>query len=171
MSYRLVLAHKGRDELAQAIKGAISKVLVAMNIDADQLEITDELSNDSVNQAVAYLASEESRVDLKVNAMIQEALDSNVPVIPIAMHDEEPTIAERLPASLSHHNAAFWQDDGITVAMSLLRVLGLTESDRKVFISYRRSETSNLTPPWFDEDSTCSWTVSPCIQATISHVA
>ena len=144
MSYRLVVAHMGRDELAQTIKGAISKVLVAMNIDAEQLAITDELSNESVNQALAYLASTESRVDLKVNAMIQEALDSNIPVIPIAMHDEESTIAEKLPASLSHHNAAFWQDDGITVAMSLLRALGLTETDRKVFISYRRSETSDL---------------------------
>ena len=144
MSYRLVVAHIGRDELAQAIKGAVSKVLVAMNIGADQLEISDELSNDSVNQALAYLASEESRVDFNVNAMIQVALDSNIPVIPIAMHDEEPTIAEKLPASLSHHNAAFWQDDGITVAMSLLRVLGLTEAHRKVFISYRRSETSDL---------------------------
>ena len=144
MSYRLVVAHSGRDELAQALKNAVSKALSDTNIDAGQLEISEELSDNGVNQALAYLASEEGRADRKVNAKIQQALDTNVPIIPIAMNDEEPTVAEKLPESLSQHNAAFWQDDGVSVAISLLRTLGLVESERKIFISYRRSETSNL---------------------------
>lgn len=144
MSYRIVLAHSDREELAHALNKAISQALADSRITADQLEIAIELSKDGVNQAVAYLASEEGRVDLKVNAMIQEALNVNVPIIPIVMKDEESTIPEKLPASLSHHNAAFWQDDGASVALTLLRTIGLTESQRKVFISYRRSETSDL---------------------------
>lgn len=144
MPYRIVLTHSDRDELAQLLKIAISNALADMKIVANQVDIVYELADDGVNQALVYLASEEGRRDRKVNKLIQEAMASSVPVFPIARKDEESSILEMLPESLSHYNTAFWEDDGVVVAMSLLRTLGLTESDRKVFISYRRSETSAL---------------------------
>ena len=144
MAYQIVVAQSNREELAWELKNALSKALAVMKISPRQVEITDELSDGDISQVLAYLASKEGRDDRKVNAMIEEAIHANVPIIPIARKAEESRIAEMLPESLSHHNTAFWLDEGVSVAMALLRTLGLAESERKVFISYRRSETSAL---------------------------
>ena len=52
--------------------------------------------------------------------------------------------SEVLPESLSHLHALIWEGAGLNIATALLRMLGLFETERKVFISYRRAETAEL---------------------------
>ena len=53
-------------------------------------------------------------------------------------------VSSQLPERIGPLNAAIWEGDGTQVATLLLEMLGLVEKERKIFISYRRSETSAL---------------------------
>ena len=49
-----------------------------------------------------------------------------------------------MPDCISHLNAAFWRGQGTSVATSILEMLGLIETERRVFLSYRRSDTARI---------------------------
>jgi hypothetical protein len=56
-----------------------------------------------------------------------------------------------LPAELMKKNIAFWKHDSIEeLALTVLARAGITSLDRRVFISYRRTETESIANQLFD---------------------
>jgi hypothetical protein len=65
-----------------------------------------------------------------------------LPVLPVVRRDAD--VFAVLPELLRPLNAVAWERDGTTVAGHALRLLGLTEPERRLFLSYRRHEASSL---------------------------
>ena len=124
-------------ELEEAVSSAVESMTNVSNL----LEVSRELSEKNIPQVVAYLASGAGREDDQVNDVIKAALADDVVIVPIVRSGEEDSVIEKLPENLMRLNAVSWQDEGVAVITSLLRILGLVEMERKVFISYRQSET------------------------------
>ena len=144
MHYRIVLAHKDKDLLARDVTDAVVKAVSGLGDVSNSLSVSRELSDQRIPQAVAYLASEAGREDDSVIKVIEAALARDVAILPVVRVDEEGGVTEKLPASLRRLNVASWEEEGVAVATALLRMLGLVEVERKVFVSYRQSETREL---------------------------
>ena len=143
-AYRIVLIHQGRHASAQALETAVHHAVSDFRDISELLEFSSTLSDEPTPQVVAYLASASGKSSRAVNEVIDAALDRDVSILPIASPDGPGDITWQLPDRIAHLNAASWAGDGTQVATMLLAMLGLVEKERKVFISYRRSETSAL---------------------------
>ena len=143
-AYRIVLVHKGNDRFAREVKDAVQNAIRGLSGVSKLLEFSTGLSNVRIPQVVAYLASAEAREDEVVTEIISAALDRDVSILPIVHENHVRDIGRQLPECIAHLNAALWSGRGSNVATSLLEMLGLVETERKVFISYRRSQTSEL---------------------------
>ena len=143
-SYRIVLLHQGLDSFARDVKDAVTSAASDLLGISKLLEFSGELSLDRIPQVVAYLASAESRDSEAVKQLIDVALNRDVSVLPIIHTDRAEDIHGQLPTSIARLNAVLWSQRGANVATSLLEMLGLVETERKVFVSYRRTQTSEL---------------------------
>ncbi len=140
-----MLAHKDQDAFAQKVVQAVSHTAEGLSLVANLLEfVSGELSDEGIPQVVAYLASEAGREASQVNDVIQAALAGDVAILPVVRADEGGSVTENLPESLKCLNVVSWEQDGVAVATSLLRMLGLVEAERRVFISYRQRETLEM---------------------------
>ena len=143
-AYRIVLAHQNLDPFAQKVKDAVIDAARILSGSSKLLEFSTELSEAHIPQVVAYLASDEGQQDDVVAKVVDSAIGRDVSILPIIDANQSNEIGRQLPESIAHLNAALWSGKGTNVAASLLAALGLVERERKVFISYRRSETSEL---------------------------
>ena len=139
-----MLVHRDQDALAGELEKAVSNAVEGMADVANRLEVSGRLVDEGIPQVVAYLASEAGRTDDTVNDVINAALALDVAILPVVREEAGGSVTDHLPESLVRLNTALWQDGGVGVATSLLRILGLVEAERKVFISYRQSESSEL---------------------------
>ena len=139
-----MLAHRDQDAFSEEVEKAVFRALEGLGQVAKVDVVSGKLSDDGIPQVVAYLASEAGREDDQVNEVIKTALAGDVAILPVIRADGDGRVTEKLPNSLRRLNAVFWQEDGVAVATSLLRMLGLVEAERKVFISYRQRETREL---------------------------
>ena len=143
MHYRIVLAHKDQDAWADDVKDAVLKAAEGLGDTSTSLDVSSDWSENGVPQVVAYLASEAGREDAGVIQVMEAALASDVAILPIVREDEDGSVTDKLPQRLRRLNAVWWKEDGVAVS-TLLRMLGRVEAERKVFISYRQSETREL---------------------------
>ena len=143
MHYRIVLAHKDQDAWADDVKDAVLKAAEGLGDASASLDVSSDWSENGFPQVVAYLASEAGREDAGVIQVMEAALASDVAILPIVREDEDGSVTDKLPQPLRRLNAVWWKEDGVAVS-TLLRMLGRVEAERKVFISYRQSETREL---------------------------
>jgi len=80
-----------------------------------------------------------------------EAIQSHHPIIPIVSHLNR--CGAELPREVSEFNAMESEGEGksVAIASSILECLGLMPSRRRVFLSYRRTESRNIALQLFDE--------------------
>jgi hypothetical protein len=91
---------------------------------------------------VVFLADEASRRDASLAAQVARAREQLVPILPIVWPDAD--VAAVLPELLRPLNTATWDRSGAAVVGAVLRLLGLIEWERRLFLSYRRRDTSGL---------------------------
>ncbi|HWM26260.1 MAG TPA: toll/interleukin-1 receptor domain-containing protein [Chthoniobacterales bacterium] len=72
-------------------------------------------------------------------------------ILPVMKHDQSHRVTELLDKELQKRNIAFWEDKVEELALVVLARAGVTCLDRRVFVSYRRSETSALADQLFDQ--------------------
>jgi hypothetical protein len=97
---------------------------------------------------VLCLGSPALHVNVAANYRIEKMLRRGLRVLPIV--ESLQTFLSQVPASLDVVNGMEWKDPA-TIADEVLRHLGLAESDRRVFLSYLRRETTALAHQFYDE--------------------
>jgi hypothetical protein len=90
---------------------------------------------------VAYLASEGAARDPRIAESLERARREAYSVLPIG---RDSHVAGALPATIERLNAMAWSGNEAEVALRVLEQFGLAERQRKLFLSYRQSETSAL---------------------------
>jgi hypothetical protein len=142
--YQLVLlADPGswRDEVLVAIQNACAQVLLrpdAVTVE-NLLPPASDPATDREHTVVVLLADE---VDEAVAVQqVVEAGSRSIAVLPVL---RARTAAHELPEPVNRLNAMRWDDDPSAVTRAILRLFGLIEHDRKLFLSYRQRETSAL---------------------------
>jgi hypothetical protein len=91
---------------------------------------------------VVFLADSDSRDRTDLLEQVNMARDAAVAVLPVVHSGAD--VQAVLPEILRPLNAVRWEQHGDAVALDVLRLLGLVERHRRLFLSYRRQETSAL---------------------------
>ena len=139
--YRIVFAHHNLDAFAQKVEDAVTNAIDELSGSSKLIEFSTTLSKEQIPQVVAYLGSNKEHRQIQ---LINDAIKRNVSILPIFDTNKSEDIGTQLPDSIAHINAVIWSGDGTNVAAALLELLGFVERERKVFISYRRNQTSDL---------------------------
>ncbi|HWK25069.1 MAG TPA: toll/interleukin-1 receptor domain-containing protein [Solirubrobacter sp.] len=142
--YRLVFLHRGddtwADEVDAAVRGVARSTLLRDDVIVRSTLAEAEADRESP-AVVIYLASADAAVDADVTAALEAARAASFPVLPVAR--EETGLHLLLPAGIRRLNAVIWDGSG-EPALKIARLLGLVESERKLFLSYRRTESESL---------------------------
>lgn len=138
--YRLHLIHRGSGEFVQQLVIQLRSDLGELGFDPLHLEI---LENEVANphDAVAlglYVGSAAGCADPKCRELIERLLEGSVPVVPLV--NAGANFSDVVPDSL-HPINAMTTSSLSKISAAVLRWLGLTEKHRRVFVSYRRSDS------------------------------
>ena len=145
-SYEVVIIHKELDAFATEVATAIRTAATDVLMQPDLLDFKYDLPSVAPDShvAVVYLGSTEGRQDTTVTAALADAVGLSFPVLPIVRSREPGTAHAKLPEVIATINAADWDVESIAAPLTLLAMLGLVEQERKVFLSYRRSESTQM---------------------------
>ena len=141
--YRLTLL--GDPPAAQRLARLVSQA-AQRRLGGALLETTNSLRTDTSDPALAAAhhvviwihAPGHAAADRR--GSLAAAVNADLPILPILVDGARP---ETLPGPLPAINALRWEADS-EVTEAVLRLLGLSEPDRRVFISYRRADTTAL---------------------------
>jgi hypothetical protein len=145
--YRLVvLAADGAwcSEVVDAMKEALLAQVGREDLVAfeDVLSAPTDPAEAAPQTVVIFLADATSRADQALVAQLDEAHERLVPVLPAVRPGAD--VAAVLPDVLQPLNAVTWEPGGAAAVRAILRLLGLIERERRLFLSYRRHDTSSL---------------------------
>jgi len=134
-----------RDDWARKVREAVAAAAERHAGDAYAVVFTDDVERADL---VLCLGSAVLRANVDARSRITAALRSGVRIIPIV--SALSLFKLEIPEELHAINGAQWEDPSI-IAEEILRHLGLTERDRRVFLSYLRREATALAYQLYDE--------------------
>jgi hypothetical protein len=141
VSYQLLLIHNDENEWADEVERAVRSHSDATWLDQDKVERVADLPQGGAHEVVAlYLATEAARDDPVLVGMLESVIGRGVVVVPVVR--ESDRFDRVVPELLSPINALTWEASGADVSHYVLAALGLAESERQLFISYRRSDAA-----------------------------
>ena len=126
------------DEVFAHVDAAATAVLQRHAMERlDELPPTDEGP-----AVVVYLGDARAAADPQIAAALEHARSGAIGVLPV-VHDLQRA-RQHIPEVLSRLNAMSWDENAGGVIQGVLTRLGIAERERKLFLSYRRQETSAL---------------------------
>ena len=146
-----VNAKKSADNLISAVRKLLgdldAKVATAemrrghwSEADADDVNLLHVLVCDGTQPA---------RLDPKIYQSVNAS--DRAWILPVIKREFADSVTKSLDEELQKRNVAFWEDKIEELALVVLARTGITCLDRKVFVSYRRSDTSPIADQLFDE--------------------
>lgn len=144
--HEIILIHKDRNDFAEIVKDAVRDYVKAVLGESTAITFKDKIPEDDSNNhaAVIYLGSQAGRKDKEVKQALRNARDYQFSILPIVRKSDPGTVREKLPEEIERVNAVDWDSNRNLALESLLGMLGLGETDRKVFLSYRRDESAAI---------------------------
>lgn len=126
-----------KDEFRAAVETSFKRVLDA----SDPVQFRSDIESVGPDSSVlvVYLHGESSAIPGSVTETLGKAVESQLPVLPVTLGPPG-----RLPDAIAQINALDWKADRTAVLSAVMRMLGLAELDRKVFLSYVRKDSSAL---------------------------
>lgn len=145
--YRLVIL--GRDiawaaELQKRVTTAVTEVVQRLEAITFERELgaPGDPAAARPQVVVVVLADASSRDDADLTEALESARHQMLAVLPLTRAGA--IVEEILPPLLRPLNALVWDGHEADAVMAIMRLLGLVEQERRLFLSYRRQETSAL---------------------------
>ena len=142
--YHVVIVHDGdgawADEVESRIRIACARVLRSDSSIARLASVRDAIDG-RASAVVVCLCSEAAAASPAVDSELEAARDEGLPVLPLVREHDSPS--KVVPTAVRRLNAQVWLADP-DPALTVLRFLGIAEKDRRLFLSYRRVESSGI---------------------------
>ena len=158
--YKVIFFTSGRDEWKQMTQSALVEKLELLNIPTDHLDMVDDGADDAGGNAeglriFVLMLSQNAALNESEFAQLNSAVTQSQVVLPVydKAHNEGEAFRRQVPDVVSQYHAFAWEgnDSSREIANIILENLGLTERERKVFISYRRSDGTGFADQLFDK--------------------
>ena len=142
--YNIVIVHEGdgvwADEVETRIRHACTRVLRSDSVIC-RFDSVSEAADGRGSAVVVCLCSDAAAASDSVQSEMEAARDEGLPVLPLVREHDSPSVV--VPAVIGRLNAQVWLTDP-DPALTVLRFLGIAETDRRLFLSYRRIESSGI---------------------------
>jgi hypothetical protein len=139
--YRIVVVHQSEAQWAQEVAREVRAAARSAGLPEDRLSFVEDVPDDVGSPAaVVYLASAAGARD--AGPRLRRLAEAGYPVVPLHRPDEVDVRAA-IPSPLERLNAMNWGDQR-RAALVILRAVGLGEDDRRLFLSYRRTDSGKL---------------------------
>ncbi|MCD5401355.1 toll/interleukin-1 receptor domain-containing protein [candidate division NPL-UPA2 bacterium] len=160
--YQVYIIHEDRNQWASELKQAIRTDLSRHALNPDMLKFSSDLSGIvevSCPTVAVYFGSSQAYNSQRCISYINTAINLGIVTIPVV--EDENFFRQHVPQQLHPINAFIWCGafPAEELARRILRELGLTEKERKVFISYRRTDGLGMADQLFDNLSRRKFTV------------
>ncbi len=150
--YEVVIVHEDLDDWAREVKESVRETGETILSQSEAIGCREvnsrddlcELSNPEHHVVVLYLGNRAGGQSEAINSALNMALENSISVLPVVRQSDPGDVEEKLPQSVQLLNAADWNEDRGRALTALRQMLGLEESERKVFISYSRQESSEI---------------------------
>lgn len=161
--YQLILLYADHSDVAQVICKTATDELDYLRVEINKLRI---LHNPDVNQighdvptVCLFIGSKAAKRDPALTDVVAGLSNINTPVVPLLVAGEE--FDEVIPEALHPINRLEWKDSHSSAKVTgwLLRLVGLTEKQRRVFVSYRRSDALHMGEQVWEELSKAGFDV------------
>ena len=161
--YQLILLYADHPDVAQAICDTTTEELRKLRVEISKLRI---LRNPEVNEidhdvptVCLFIGSKAAKRDPALTAVVERLFKINTPVVPLLVAGEQ--FDEVIPKTLHPINRLEWKDSHPSAKVTgwLLRLVGLTEKQRRVFVSYRRSDALHMGEQVWEELSKAGFDV------------
>lgn len=143
--YNVILVHLPSDNRADRLRSAVSVETNQWNVPIRFLEFSQVAGVLETSAVVVYLGSSSAIQNAQCVNQIQRSLDLHLPIIPVV--EDMAYRAQQIPEQLEYIKAISWPVGGDIpqeLLSAVLEVLGIIEKDRRVFISYRQSDSANV---------------------------
>jgi len=146
--YQLLLLYADHSDVVKSVGEKVVEELQGLCIETSTLRIEhnprpDATSHDIPTVAL-FIGSPSAKQDASLVTLVNRIFAANAPVVPVVVKGEK--FDEVVPESLHPINALEWKEPRSSnkIAAWVLRLLGLTEKQRRVFVSYRRSDALRM---------------------------
>jgi hypothetical protein len=143
--HTISLVHVDREDWASQLKAAITKAALRHAGKIDAIRFAED---EAAADLVICLGSALLAKDANARSQIRAALARQVRVLPVV--SALPKFKSEVPEELYPINGTAWVNLP-SLAEEVLQHLGLTERDRRVFLSYLRRETTPMAYQLYDE--------------------
>ena len=145
-TYLLSIVHSEREELAREIGDAVREAAEEVVGRTGLVDVAERVPDASsgAHVVVIYAGSRAGAQDADVKAELAKALANGLAVLPVVRSSEPGAVRNMLPDRIAHLNAVDWVRDRSLALGTMLRLLGLVEDERRVFLSYVRRDSANV---------------------------
>jgi len=145
-TYVLSIVHSEREELAREIGDAVREAAAAVLGRSGLVEVAERPPEplSGTHLVVVYAASRAGAHDADVDEEIAQALANGVAVLPVFRSSEADDVRDMLPDRIEHLNAVDWAHNRSLALATMLRLLGLVEDERRLFLSYVRRDSASV---------------------------
>ena len=145
-TYLLPIVHSGREDFAREIGDAVREAAAEVVGSRGLVDVAERVPDASsgTHVVVVYAGSRAGAQDSDVDAEIDKALRQGHAVLPVIRSSDPHPVEEMLPARIRHLNAVDWNDNRALALATMMRLLGLVEDERRVFLSYVRRDSARV---------------------------
>ena len=145
-TYLLLIVHREREEFAREIGNAVRDAAAVVVGRTGLVDVAKRVPDASsgTHVVVIYAGSLAGAQDSDVDAEIEKALQNGHAVLPVIRSSEPDPVRDMLPARIAHLNAVDWDRDRSLALATTMRLLGLVEDERRVFLSYVRRDSASV---------------------------
>jgi TIR domain len=141
--YDIFILHDGEDLWAGEVSRSVREAADGIGVPSESLRVVDVLPGDGkVPAVVVYLANHRGAARADFDATLRRATAAAHTIVPV--HRAEQDVFAVMPDAIKRLNAVDWTAGPRSIALLVLRAIGIAEEERRLFLSYRRSETSGL---------------------------
>ena len=145
-TYLLSIIQSEREELGREIGDAVRDAAAEVVGRTGLVDVAEQVPDASSGShvVVVYAGSRAGAQDSDVDAEIGKALANGLAVLPVYRSSEPDGVRDMLPDRIEHLNAVDWDHDRSLALGTILRLLGLVEDERRLFLSYVRRDSANV---------------------------
>jgi len=152
VNYYLILIQEDRENWVVEIKKDIKEELERLNIETgvlQVLQVDNKLFIPNGPAIIVFLGSESARTSDRCKNLLNVAREANMHIIPVF---EKEKFSKNVPSLLKEINGFQWENmlSSRNLTSLILRELGLTEKERKIFLSYRHTDGQFIANQFFD---------------------
>ena len=158
--YAVGLINLATDNRADSLEKELRSRAKSLKLLVHFLDWADNLADLTGPAVIVYLGTDDSPGDALCADRVRRCIENGLPILPVV--EDRNLREDQTPQELQYVKSLDWASGATPpeeLITTVLEMLGITEKERRLFISYRQSDATEVAIPLFKELSTHRFSV------------